>query len=292
MTDTQGMAEIRGLNIDKLAKGFAEEQYIFKSECQVSTMTGDSIRWYQKTAGTLSPTTPSSISNVSPGSTPATLEVDWTRNTSYPKKYFVEGFLKMEDIKTADPDVLSTTIRDITLAVTAAVDADIWNVMRESGTIVNIQTFATTAVGGDQWDAANYAADIVADINHAKKLIWDYNYSPEGATWFLSPTDYESVVNWLISGKGSSIPGFSSEKIKTGVVMQLMGLNLKVSNNVTADKSLVIVPKRATTFKQLFPITAVTQEEQGIGTRVRVFEHGIAYNTDPKAIVYITDTQT
>lgn len=292
MTDTVEMADIRGLDIDKLAKGFAEEQYILKSICQVSTMTGDSIRWYQKTAGTLEPEGPSVIANVGRMANPATLEVDWTRNTSYPAPYKVEGFISMEEIKSADLDVLATTIRDLTLAITKAVDTDIWNVMREDGTVVDIQTFATTAVGGDQWDAANFAADIIKDLAHAKKLLADYNYNPEGATLLISPKDYESIVTWLISGKGSSIPNWSSDKIKSGVVMQLLGLNIRVSSVVTADKALVIIPKRATTFKQQFPLVAKTIEEPLIGTKIRIGEAGIAYNTDPKAIIYITDTQT
>jgi hypothetical protein len=292
MADTVEMVDIRGLDIDRLAKGFAEEAYTFKNDCQVSSMSGDSIRWFSKTAGTLSATTPASTKNVSPLSRPATLEVSWTRNTSYPKKYFVEGFISMEDIAGAELDVLATTVRDLTRVVARDVDSDIWDVMTESQSPVNIQTFATTAVGGDQWDAASYAADIVKDLMHAKKLIRDYNYNPEGASLYVSPTDYKSIVTWLISGKGSSIPNFSSEKIKNGSVMELLGLNIKVSNNVTDDYALVIVPQRATTFKQQSGMTSRVVKEEGIGSRIRVWEAGIAYNTDPKAIVLITDTQT
>jgi len=292
MADTVEQADIRGLDIDKVAKGFAEESYVFKQECMVSSTSNGEIRWYSKTAGTLTATAPSALKNVSPLATPTTVEQSWTRNTSYVKKYFVEGFISDRDIKDADVTALATTIRDLTLAITKGVDGDIWDVMSESQTPVNIQTFATTAVGGDQWDAAAYAADIVKDLMNAKRLIWAQNYNPEGATLFVSPKDYTSIVNWLISGKGSSIPNFSSEKIKNGTVAQLLGLNIKVSNNVTADYAMVIVPQRATTFRQLTPITAVTMQEQGIGTRIRVWEEGIAYNTDPKAIVLISDTQT
>lgn len=292
MADTIGMADIRGLDIDKLAKGFAEEEYIFKKDCLVSKTKGDSIRWFQKTAGTLSATAPSQTSDVSPLSKPATLEVSWTRNTSYIKTFKVEGFLSMEDIKRAELDVLATTIRDLTRVIVRDVDAHIWDVMTESQSPVNIQTFATTAVGGDQWDAANYAADIVADLNHAKELIRNYNYNPEGASLYLSSKDYSSLVNWLISGKGSSIPSFASEKIKDGVVMSLLGFNIKVSNNVTDDYALVVVPKRSTTYKEESPVTARTIEDPGMGTNVRIWASGVAFNTDPKAIVLITDTQT
>lgn len=292
MADTVEMQDIRARDLDRIAKGFAEESYVFKSDCTVAPMNGDSIVWYQKTAGTLSQSAPSVTKNVSPLSVPATLEVSWTRNTSYPKKYFVEGFISMEDIKSTDLNVLATTIRDLTLHIVSQVDGDIWDVMTESQSPVNIQTFATTAVGGDQWDAADYAADIVADLMNAKRLIWAQNYNPEGASLYVSPKDYTSIVNWLISGKGSNIPGFSSEKIKSGVVMQLLGLNVKVSNNVTDDYALVIVPKRATTFRQQFNTTVETMKDPGMGTKVRVYEHGVAYNTDPKAIVLITDTQS
>ena len=292
MADTTGMADIRGLDIDKLAKGFSEESYIFRNDCTVASMNGDSIRWFQKTAGTLSATAPSATSNVARLAMPQNLEVSWTRNTSYVKKFFVEGFISMEDVKTAELDVLATTVRDLTRVITRDVDAHIWDVMTESQSPSNIQTFATTAVGGDQWDAASYAADIVADLMNAKRLIWAQNYDPEGASLYVSPKDYTSIVNWLISGKGSSVPGFSSEKIKSGVVLQILGLNVKVSNNVTADYALVVVPKRATTLREVTPITAMTVEEAGIGTRVRVFSHAVAYNTDPKAIVLISDTQT
>lgn len=287
MADTQGMADIRGLDIDRLAKGFAEEQYVFKNDCTIAGMSGDSIRWFQKTAGTLTATTPSATTNIGRLSNPTTLEVSWTRNTSYPKKFMVEGFLAIEDINGAEIDVLATTIRDLTMVITRDIDAHIWDVMSESQSAVNIQTVATTAT----WDAASYAADIVKDLMTLKKMIRDYNYDPEGGSLYLSPTDYKNMIAWLISGKGSSIPGFSSEKITSGTVMQLLGFNIKVSNNVTDDYALAVVPKRATTYREKQGITAQTTDDPGIGKRVRIWAHGIAYNTDPKAIVLLTNTQ-
>ena len=65
-----------------------------------------------------------------------------------------------------------------------------------------------------------------------------------------------------------------------------------MSNNVTADYAAVVIPQRATTFKQQIPITAKIVDDAGVGKKIRIYEHGIAYNTDPKAIVLITDTQS
>ncbi len=292
MADSRGMQDIFGLDIDKLAKGFGEQFYNFLEEVQVRKMKGDSVRWFQKTAGTLSATAPSVTKNVSPGSRPTTLEVTWTRNTSFKKKYFVEGFLDEEDITDAEIDTFGTTTRDLTEVILRDRDVDLWNVMSEDQSASEIQTFATTAQGGDQWDAASYAADIIVDLMHAKKLIQDQGYNPEGATLLLDTLGYKSLVTWLVSGKGSSIPGFSSEKVRTGVVLGLLGLNVKVSLNVTTDFALVIVPKRAVTYSESQPISANTEVNPGIGRNIRVWASGIAYRTDPKAICLITDINT
>ena len=278
---------IRGLDVDRLAKGYAEVDYIFKRYCNVSTMKGDSIRWYQETYGDLDATSPSTLLSSRLGE-PETLEAEWTRNTSYPKKYFVRSNISVEDIQSADLDVLRTTVRKLTRAIVKQVDAHIWDVMSESQSPSLIQTFATTAVGGDQWDAADYAADIMKDLMRAKKMIRNYDYDPEGAILMLDPTGYESLVNWLVSGKGTYWTEFGSEKIKTGEVMKICGLKVVVSNNVTTDYAMVFVPQRATTFKQYMPTKSVVIDEPGMHKEVRVWEAGVAYNTDPKAIVLIT----
>jgi hypothetical protein len=217
-----------------------------------------------------------------------TLEVNWTRQTSFYKKYFVEGFLSMEDIKGADVDVLARTLLRLTRAVAKQVDSAIYSAIIAD---VDINTFATTAVGGDQWDAAS-GQDIIKDLLSAKRRIADNNYNPEGASLWLSPQDYENVVTWLISAKGANIPNFSSDKVTSSKVMTLLGLNVKVSVNVPSDEALVIVPQEACTWKSFMPITARTTEEPGIGTRIRVWEAGVAIVVSPKAICRITDTQT
>ena len=292
MADSRGEQDLFGLDIDRLAKGFGEQTYDFLAECQVRKMKGDSVRWFQKTAGTLSLTDPSASSDVSPGSRPNTLEVSWTRNTSYKIKFFIEGFLDEEDIKDSELDTLGTTIRDLTEVIKRDRDAHLWDIMSESQTPVEIQTFATTAVGGDQWDAANFAADIIKDLERAKKLIKDQGYEPIGASLLLDTAGNESLVNWLISGKGSSIPGFSSEKIKTGVIMEILNLNVKVSLNVTTDNALVIVPKRAVTYSESTAISAEVFRTSKRGRNIEVDASGIAYRTDPNAIVLITDINT
>ena len=51
MVDTSGQAEIRGIDIDKLAKGFADEQNVMKKFVTLSKTKAREIRWYQKESG-------------------------------------------------------------------------------------------------------------------------------------------------------------------------------------------------------------------------------------------------
>lgn len=279
------MQDIRGLDIDKAVKGFALMEYVFKSDCTISSTKADSIRWYQENPTDLTATTPQAVANISPLSSFPTLEVQWTRNTSYIRKYAAEGFISMEDISSADIDVLARTLLRLTRAVVKQVDTRIWDVVTESRTPTNINSVTSTAA----WDAAN-GQNPIEDLLECKQKIWENNYNPEGASLYLSPKDYKSLVTWLI-GNGVNIPNFSSEKVKTGNVTEIVGLKIKVSNNVTADYAAVVVPQVACTWKTFTDTTSRVIEEAGIGSKIRVWELGEAILTDPKAVALISNTQ-
>ena len=290
MADTSGMADIRGIDINKMAVAYLDEALIFKKLCFQTSTSAREIRWYQKTAGFLEATSPADIANVGDLARPFILEQSWTRKTSYVRKYFVESpTISEEDIKDSDIDVLLGNLRDLTQAVAYQIDSRIWDVMTESQSPSTINSNATAAA----WDTASYTnVNIVEDLMEAKQNIRvNSGFSAEGAVLLLSPKDHRSMMNWLIDGKGSSIPSFSSERMKDGVVMEILGLKVIVSNNVTADFACVVLPQKAVTWKTFTPITASTIEEVGIGTKIRVWEEGEAILERPKCVNLITNTQ-
>ena len=149
MVDTVEQQNIRGLDIDKTVKGFALTEYVFKTYLTQSTTSADSIRWYQETAADLTATTPSVVANISPLSQFPTLEESWTRNTSYPRKYAAEGFISMEDMKSADIDVVARTLLRLTRAVTKQIDTRIFNVLTENQvTFANINVVTSAGWAG------------------------------------------------------------------------------------------------------------------------------------------------
>jgi len=288
MADKSGMAEIRGIDIDKLVKGFADEDVVFKRFVTNAPTSAREIRWYQKTSGFLTLTSPARIANVAQLALPFVLEQSWTRNTSYVRKYFVESpTLSDEDIRDSDVDILATNIRDLTRAVAYQVDGRIWDVMTESRIPVNINNMNTSGA----WNTGA-AADPIADLMEAKQKIRSFGYNPEGAKLFLNSVGHRYLLTWLISVKGSSIPSFASQKIETGVVMEILGLQVVVSENVTSNYGVVAQADRAVTWKSFIPITARTIEDVGIGTKIRVWEEGEAILTDPKAVCLLSGVGT
>ncbi len=291
-TGGSGEAIIRGIDIDKLAKGFADEDIIFKRFVTVTNTKAREIRWYQKPSGILSLTAPSFIDNVAELAQPDVLEQRWTRQTSYVRKYFVESpMISYEDIKDSDPDVLGGNIHDLTRAVAFKVDERIWDVLSDGQTSVSNINFidcsgAWTITGGSG------VRNPIADILRAKQKIREDGYNPEGATLFLNSISQMNLIDYLISEKGSSIPAFSSQKVVTGVVMEILGLNVVVSENVTSNFGLVAQGKRALTWKNFTPITARTVEEVGIGTKIRVWEEGEALLTDGNACCLLSGVGT
>lgn len=294
MADGNAQADIRGLDIDKLAKGFADEENIFKKFVTTATTSARELRWYQKTSGFLDTTdssgiTASKINNVAFKARPYAVEQTWTRQTSYIRKYFVESpMISIEDVKDTDIDILATNVRDLTRAVARKVDQRIIEVITENYTPVNINTAAATGTGWDDTTNGNPVLDMLA----AKQNIRSNGYNPEGAVCAMNSIEHKHLLNYLITVKGSSIPQFSSDRVKDGVVMEMLGLNIVVSENVTTDYVVIFVPQRAATYKQFMPISATTKEDPMIGIKIRVAEEGEAILTDPKAVHLITDTIT
>ena len=281
MATTSGQANIRGIDVDKLAKGFAEEENVFKNFLTISSTGAREMRWYQKTAGFLDSTdttgiTASQIYNVAPGALPEVVEASWSRMTSYVKKYFVESpWLTFEDIADSDIDVLATNVRDLTRAVARQVDYRIFDVLSGSCLLSGSATAGWSVVA-----SCNPILDLLSGSVEIRKQSYDIS----NLVVLMHPNEYKGLMNYIITTKGSSIPAFSSSKVESGVLLQILGQRIVVSANATAGLVLQIVPQRAATWKTFTPITAQTKDEIGIGTKIRVWEEGEVEFTDPNAV--------
>lgn len=294
MADGQGQSLIRGIDIDTLAKGFADEENIFKSFVTVTKTKAREMRWYQKTSGFVSPAsttgmTQNLIDNVAEKARPFVAEQTWTRNTSHVRKYMVESpWISGEDIQDNDVNMLATTVRDLTRGVDRRVDFRIYDVITEGQSPVNILNTPATGTGWDDLSAGNP----ILDILNGQQKIRAQGYDSKEAIIVMNSIEHKFLINYLITVKGSSIPAFSSAQVTKHVVMEILGNNVIVSENAPTDSVAQWIPNRSATWRSFMGMTAVVIDDPGLGKKIRVWENGDAILTDPKSVHLITDTIT
>lgn len=300
-TGGQGSAVIRGIDIDKLAKGFAVEPNVLKQFARSSKTKAREIRWYQKTAGYLDSTdstnsTKSLIRNVAPGALPVVVEPEFTRVTSYVRKFFATSpMITIEDIKDSDIDVLGTTVRDVVMAVKRKEDERVYSVLIVAteaaptvpvpGTTVN----TAAAVGAGGWNSPT-TGDPIQDLLAGQEAIRGYGYEQKNFVVYLNQAEHKWLLHNLISVKGSSIPNFSSDQAKKAVVMELLNCQFVVSAHASTDSVLMFIPNLAVAWKEFMPVASAVLDEPGIGKTVRCWSEGQALLEHPRAVHVITNT--
>ena len=300
MADIAGEADIRGINIDKLAKGYAElEPNVLKSFVLNTKTTAREMRWYQKTSGFIDTavtddTAGSLISNTS-GGRPFIAEQSWTRHTSYVKEFFVESpMLSDSDLKDNDVDLLTTTIRDLVRGVQRKVGLRMFEILFNCLAATPTQpltgtTTVQTSASTDGWDVVATANPIL-DILNGQQLIRAKGYDANKAVIAMNSIEHKFLISYLINVKGSSIPSFSSEKLRSGAVMEILGNSVIVDEIFTTDWVYQWVPSRCATWRGFTGLTSAQVIEPLIGTKIRVKEEGELILHDPNACHVISDT--
>ncbi len=287
MADGAGQALIRGLEIDKVSKDLFEEALIFKKEVKNENTPSRQIRWYQKASGFLTPTAPAKISNIAYGARPFVLRRTWTRNTSFTKKYLLDSeLIDMEDETDSDVQVFINTAEDLTDAVAFDLDGDIWDVVSENQSPSNINDVTSAAA----WDAAS-GQNPYADVTEAEQLVREQTKKNPVLKIYLNAKDHKSLKDWLVTVKGSSIPGFSSQLIDNKPLLTFDSKQVIVSENVTADFAMVGNLERGAIYKEFMALRTWIITEEGIGRKIRIGTNGITLLVRPKYIALISNTQ-
>lgn len=273
MPDTLGQQDLRGINVDKLVKGFSDEAFIFKNFLTVTPTSAREIRWFQKLSNTpLNSTnttgiTTSQVAGVAFGALPPIAEQSVTRKTSYVRHYMLESpWFTYADIKDSDPDMLALNVRDIARGVLNQIDYRIFDVL--SGTCL-----LSGSAAGTGWDDGTNGNPIL-DLLSGSAQIEKQSFDPSNIVVLMHPTQKQDLLDYIITTKGSSIPAFASERVKDGILMSIVGQRVRVSNNATEGLIMQIIPQETAVWKTFSPITAVTKTEPGVGVKVRVWEDG------------------
>lgn len=282
MPDSLGQADVQGLDIDKLIKGFADDEFVFKNFLTVTPTSHREIRWFQNlTANTLDSTdtsgvTASQVPLAAFGTLPPIAEFSTTRMTSYVKHFLIGSPLfTYADIKDSDPDMFAANLRGLTRGIQNQVDIRILDVL--SATCL----LSGSAAGTGWADATN--GNPFMDLLSGATEIRKKGYDITNVVAWVHPDQYKNLFNYFVTTKGSSVPVFASGKVDTGVITKIANVGIVVTNNATAGQVMMIVPQRAATWKTFTPLSTAVEDKPAIGTKITVWEDGDVIFTDPNA---------
>ena len=292
-----GQTDLRAEVVDKVIKGFATASYKFKQAVSVVSTGAWQNTYYREASGALTGSGNNAVKGIPRGANFPQAVVEWEKLTSWVEKYGLEDNIMWEDILSDNVDVKSRTLYRIAEGVASAVDAEIWSVLSEdragsaTTATVDIQEVALEVASekGKYWDVASAA--IIDDIMNAKQRIGQFNYPTSNLMMFISERDHRSIVKYL-ADSGAQFPSIGEEMARNGRVGKIAGVNLVVSNNVTASYALVVVPKICGTWKASVPLKTEVTVDPFKSVRVRAVEMGVLQLTDPKAVCVISGTQS
>jgi len=288
--NTTGQADLRAEHISKIVTGFALQEYRMKQVCMIQPSNSWQESYYKEEKTELSGGTGSAVKGIPRLANFPYGEPTWTKQESYLEKYGMEGVISWEDKTTNNIDVVARTLLRISRAVAKAVDDQIWAVISESQSASTINSVTISA--GNEWDSATIAnRNPIQDILNAIKEIQVDNYDPLSGKGYilLSPKDFANLMaNPNVRNAGQF---YTSDVTKNGRVGRLLGLQVVVSNSVTADYALVCVAKECATWKEAHPLSVVSVEDQAIKTTIRAWEVGVTQLTNPEAVCLISNTQ-
>ena len=287
MADTVGMADLRAERVNRIVKGFAMQKYKLKNLCTIEKSSAAIESYYKETKAQLTGGVGDSVKGVPRLASFPYGEVSETKVSSYPVKHGMTGIVSWEDELTNNLPMVDRTLLRIAEAVAYSVDTDInTGISAASG----INTFVLTA--GSEWSSATIAnRDPIGDILKAIRYLEVDNYDPRGMGFqiVISPTQYEYLLN---NAKVINNPTFKSADVVTnGVVGQICGGQIIVSNAVTADQCYIIIGKLALTWQEVAPLQTEIIKDPMIKTTIRSAEYGCLQVPHVEAICKITNVE-
>ena len=300
MVDGVGQQEIRGIDINRTAIVFGEEESILINFVGKNPTKAREMRWYQKTSGFLDSdaTTGVTLSQIQTAerAVPVKIRQTWTRQTSHVKIFKAESeMISIEDMKDNDVDIFNTHLKDIVRGVVNQRDIRIYSVLIEAAaatpTTPATSITLTTISIQDGWDDL-VTGNPILDLMIGNRKLRAQGNKTDTVIAYMNPIEHQNLMNYIITVKGSSIPAMSSDLAKSGVLMEVVGNRIVVSQNATTDNVLQFIPNSACIYREFMPMQTVVINEPLIGSTIRVATEGEAILVDPNKVHQITDTVT
>lgn len=283
MADEIGEQDIRGENIERAVKGFANKLYKLRPLLLQESSNKWTETYYRETSTPLSASGNRNVNDIARGALPPELHPSWTEVSTIQRKFMGQTLIFYEDLKTSAINVQARSAFRVAEAIVNAVDLYIYT-----------QLTAATSTSGvvaaaDDWDSATVAnRDPIGDILIGIGAMTTNNYDVKSNGFLLvKPVDYASLMR---NSKVINNPSFkTADVVSNGRVGQICSLTIIESTNVSADEAMIVMGNRAATWKSVVPITSAVITDAGVNIKIRAWEMGHIQITDPQALYTITN---
>ena len=271
---------LRATAYDLAIKQIAVYSYKFKQ--LVSVTTSSSWKNYFFRENTTIPTGESgnAIKGIPRGADFPNAVLSWEQVSSRIEKYGLSSTIDHEDIIAGNIDMRNRTILRIAEGVAKAVDSEIYAVLSESGTPVNI---LTGALQGGYWN--DTSAAIIKDLAVMKAQVQSYYDNASDFAVVINPATAPNILHYIYE-KGAQAQT-SGQSAFNGEIGNPAGVRVITSSVVPASFALFVVPKTCATWKSLMPLETDTKTDRFKGDTITACEYGVTELHEPKQIVYL-----
>jgi len=281
-----GTKDIRKEVIDKAIKQVTKHSYKFKQALNIVSGSAWKHSFFREKTNVLTGESGNATKGIPRGVEFPQATVEWEKISNVIEKYGLEETILFEDIISSEIAVKDRTIIKLAEGVAKSVDDENWNILTEGLSPSNIQSI--TIGSGKEWDSSG--ADIIDDIEHGTQLLSEANYPIDKVLMFINAKDKRSIIKYL-TDKGAQFNSVAEEAARNGVIGKLGSVTFVVSNSVTADYALMVIPKRCGNWQELLPLSTDINERKFKDTTVTTCEMGVTELTDPLAVILYSNTQ-
>ena len=286
MADTDREADLRKEFIDTAVKAVVKQEEKWKALCAIDSSSAWTESYFRETnddstdGGTGSP-----IRGVPQYAPFPFFDVTETKVSAIIQKYAGESIISLEAQQNCTVPMLQRKIYRLGRKIVYQIDVAI-----EAGVAADFgNTVAITA--GNEWDSATVAnRDPVKDILDAIQTLRVDGIDALAGNGYLvvNGTDYTNIIS---NTKVLNHPTYESGIMSNGKVGRLLGLNIVVSEAVTADTAYVLVAKQGMVWKEAEALRVVTIVDEGKSTTIRAWERGVFQLQAPNEVCKITNTR-
>ena len=287
MADQIGEIDIRGENFERAVKGFANKLYKLSQILLNQTSSDNTENFYRETSTPLTAGGNRNVNDVARGALPPELHPDWTLVTTTHRKFMGQALIFFEDSLTNAINTQARAAFRVAEAIVNAKDVYIYTKLTAEGSTSGVQ--ASQGGISDDWNSATVAnRDPIGDILIGEAAMMANNYDVlQNGFLLIRPEDYASLLR---NSKVINNPSFkTADVVSNGVVGQICGLKIIVSNNVDADEAMIVYGQRAATWKGVVGLQSAVIVDQGVSIKVRAWEMGHIQITDPLGLYTMTN---